>query len=273
MATKFFHGADFAEPEPVWTVDLEYRGDGHNKFWRARVDGYNLYVNFGRIGTSGQIQVKYLTTPREAQLELVKRTDEKLSSGYKNKAIVQKDGTRKFVQPVQYYPFPPWPERTTAQLPSYKADELDKMPEGFFKDLAKRVAAEATRRDFGTLEAQNKKKTEAITGFQNFLLGCAHAMACRAALRWSAGHEPYGKAPMSGKPWNALDGAKMSLMMFNGTSFKGPTGDVKADPKTMTKWGGTRLWSNPLLWNTKGDITYWLKSRPSYTGHTVEYLH
>ena len=41
-----------------WEVSLQVVEGGSKKFWRARVEGGSLYVNFGRIGTGGQTQVK-----------------------------------------------------------------------------------------------------------------------------------------------------------------------------------------------------------------------
>ena len=41
-----------------WTVQLEFEEGTSSKFWRARVEGKTLYVNYGKIGTTGQTQVK-----------------------------------------------------------------------------------------------------------------------------------------------------------------------------------------------------------------------
>ena len=37
-----------------------------NQFWRARTDGDTMYVNFGRIGTNGQTQVKEFGSASES---------------------------------------------------------------------------------------------------------------------------------------------------------------------------------------------------------------
>ncbi len=41
-----------------WTVSLEFEEGTSSKFWRARVEGKTLYVNYGKIGSTGQTQVK-----------------------------------------------------------------------------------------------------------------------------------------------------------------------------------------------------------------------
>jgi predicted DNA-binding WGR domain protein len=64
-----------------WKVNLEFEEGGSSKFWRARVDGGTLYVNFGRIGTGGQTQVKELG-PEGAEKELAKLEREKRKKGY-----------------------------------------------------------------------------------------------------------------------------------------------------------------------------------------------
>jgi hypothetical protein len=127
------------------------------------------------------------------------------------------------------------------------------MPATFFADLAGRVKAEMERRTGlaagsarEAAERAKAQKNDHITAFQNFLLGVAHAMACRAALRWSAGHHPYGKSPMDGTPWNAYDGVQLERMVKKEIGQKYPTLTVH---------------SNPLTWTTKGDLTHWLSER------------
>ena len=41
-----------------WTVHLEFQEGTSSKFWRARVEDATLYVNYGKIGSAGQTQVK-----------------------------------------------------------------------------------------------------------------------------------------------------------------------------------------------------------------------
>lgn len=191
--------------------------------------------------------------------------------------VVTPTGNLNFVQPVLYMP------PVQATLPAYKATELYKMPLDQFADLARRVESEARRRSCAyfyppTVEveyerkamelreaAAKAKKNDHVTAFQSFLMGVAHAQACRAALRWSAGHVPYGTAAMDGHPWNAYDGAKLSHMVNNGESF------YTTEPNKGKEWMGTRCWSNPLLWTTVGDLKHWLSTRT--TLRRPEYLH
>ncbi len=67
-----------------WKVHLEFEEDNSSKFWRARVEGKTLYVNFGRIGTNGQTQVKELASPDAALKELDKLEREKRRKGYQD---------------------------------------------------------------------------------------------------------------------------------------------------------------------------------------------
>jgi predicted DNA-binding WGR domain protein len=46
-----------------WTVSLEFEEGTSSKFWRARVEGKTLYVNYGKIGSNGQTQVKDFADP------------------------------------------------------------------------------------------------------------------------------------------------------------------------------------------------------------------
>lgn len=64
-----------------WQVNLEFEEGNSSKFWRARVEGGTLYVNYGKIGTNGQTQVKDLG-PDGAKKELDKLEREKRKKGY-----------------------------------------------------------------------------------------------------------------------------------------------------------------------------------------------
>ena len=55
----------------TWNVQLVYTDDRSNKFWRARTEGSTMYVNYGRVGTDGQTQVKLELAPGSHQLQLV----------------------------------------------------------------------------------------------------------------------------------------------------------------------------------------------------------
>ncbi len=65
-----------------WTVHLEFEEGTSSKFWRARVEGKTLYVNYGKIGSAGQTQVKQLGDPDAAQNEYDKLVREKRKKGY-----------------------------------------------------------------------------------------------------------------------------------------------------------------------------------------------
>jgi len=65
-----------------WTVHLEFEEGTSSKFWRARVDGKTLYVNYGKIGSAGQTQVKQLGDPDAAEAEYEKLIREKRKKGY-----------------------------------------------------------------------------------------------------------------------------------------------------------------------------------------------
>src|SRR5215831_18553129 len=65
-----------------WTVHLEFEEGTSSKFWRARVEGKTLYVNYGKIGTNGQTQVKDLSDPAAAKTEYEKLVREKRKKGY-----------------------------------------------------------------------------------------------------------------------------------------------------------------------------------------------
>ncbi len=65
-----------------WTVHLEFEEGTSSKFWRARVDGKTLYVNYGKIGANGQTQVKDFPSPDGAKKEYDKLVNEKRKKGY-----------------------------------------------------------------------------------------------------------------------------------------------------------------------------------------------
>ena len=65
-----------------WTVHLEFEEGTSSKFWRARVEGKTLYVNYGKIGANGQTQVKDFGSPELAEKEYGKLIAEKRKKGY-----------------------------------------------------------------------------------------------------------------------------------------------------------------------------------------------
>ena len=68
----------------TWKVHLEFEEDSSSKFWRARTEGKTLFVNYGRIGTTGQMSMKELASPDAAQKELEKLEREKRKKGYQD---------------------------------------------------------------------------------------------------------------------------------------------------------------------------------------------
>ena len=65
-----------------WTVHLEFEEGTSSKFWRARVEGKTLYVNYGKIGSNGQTQVKDFGSGGDALKEYDKLVREKRKKGY-----------------------------------------------------------------------------------------------------------------------------------------------------------------------------------------------
>jgi predicted DNA-binding WGR domain protein len=65
-----------------WKASLECEEGGSHKFWRARCEGTTLYVNFGRIGTNGQTQVKQFASAAECEKELASLERSKRKKGY-----------------------------------------------------------------------------------------------------------------------------------------------------------------------------------------------
>jgi predicted DNA-binding WGR domain protein len=65
-----------------WTVQLEFEEGTSSKFWRARTEGQTLYVNYGKIGSAGQTQVKDFGDAAAATKEYNKLVAEKRKKGY-----------------------------------------------------------------------------------------------------------------------------------------------------------------------------------------------
>lgn len=67
-----------------WMVHLEFEEGTSSKFWRARVEGKTLYVNYGKIGSNGQTQVKDFSDAATAKREFDKLVAEKRKKGYQD---------------------------------------------------------------------------------------------------------------------------------------------------------------------------------------------
>jgi predicted DNA-binding WGR domain protein len=65
-----------------WEIHLEYVDGGSKKFWRARVDGGEFVVNYGRIGSDGQTKVKDFGDAASARAEMTKVAASKRKKGY-----------------------------------------------------------------------------------------------------------------------------------------------------------------------------------------------
>jgi predicted DNA-binding WGR domain protein len=74
-----------------WTVHLEFEEGTSSKFWRARVDGKTLYVNYGKIGSNGQTQVKDFGDAAAARNEYDKLVREKRKKGYQDAGGAEPD--------------------------------------------------------------------------------------------------------------------------------------------------------------------------------------
>ncbi|HWN67566.1 MAG TPA: WGR domain-containing protein [Haliangium sp.] len=66
----------------AWTVHLVFTDDRSNKFWRGRTEGGTLYINYGRVGSSGQTTTKEMDSQAEAEAELAKQAEGKRRKGY-----------------------------------------------------------------------------------------------------------------------------------------------------------------------------------------------
>jgi predicted DNA-binding WGR domain protein len=74
-----------------WTVQLEFAEGTSSKFWRARVEGKTLYVNYGKIGSNGQTQVKDFADAAAARGEYEKLVREKRKKGYQDAGSAKPD--------------------------------------------------------------------------------------------------------------------------------------------------------------------------------------
>lgn len=61
---------------------FEFEEGGSSKFWEVSVDGADMTVTYGRIGTSGQTKTKTFATGEAAQKEADKLVAEKTKKGY-----------------------------------------------------------------------------------------------------------------------------------------------------------------------------------------------
>jgi hypothetical protein len=149
-------------------------------------------------------------------------------------------------------------------LPKYRSTQLNLVPDNHFFDLVQQVREEMERRVACKQATEVKHRQRLHDGLSNFLLGCAHAMACRAALRVAAGHAPFGVTPQHGAVWNPWDGEQVNRYIAGY--------QPRLRGYRIPKWDRATLHSNPVSWTTVGDITHWLSpfqagcSTPKYFG-------
>lgn len=72
-----------------WHVNLVFSEGGSNKFWRARVEGGTLTINYGRIGSDGQTKVKELDSADACLAEMEKVASSKRKKGYSDDGEVR----------------------------------------------------------------------------------------------------------------------------------------------------------------------------------------
>ncbi|MGF1525602.1 MAG: WGR domain-containing protein [Candidatus Competibacterales bacterium] len=73
------------DPE-TWQVELAFKDAKSDKFWRARVQGNGIEINYGRTGSAGQRQFKRYSSPEDAAAELEKQARSKRNKGYWDQA-------------------------------------------------------------------------------------------------------------------------------------------------------------------------------------------
>lgn len=70
------------EPKIELVRDLRFEGGTSHKFWRATLRGAELSVSYGRIGSTGQTNLKQFESEERARREMHKLVTEKLNKGY-----------------------------------------------------------------------------------------------------------------------------------------------------------------------------------------------
>lgn len=71
---------------PLEMRALRFEQGTSRKFWRATLRGAELSVSYGRIGSTGQVNIKAFDTPERARREMEKLVAEKLRKGYVEEA-------------------------------------------------------------------------------------------------------------------------------------------------------------------------------------------
>ena len=81
---------------------FEYKDAKSNKFWEVDVQGKNLHVTFGKIGTTGQSKPKTFPTADKAFAEMEKLIREKTGKGYVE--VGENENSGKKTKPNILYP-------------------------------------------------------------------------------------------------------------------------------------------------------------------------
>ncbi len=71
-----------ADPPSGPARRFEFTGGNSRKFWAVSQEGASLHIRFGRIGTTGQVQVKTFADEARARREMTKLIAEKTRKGY-----------------------------------------------------------------------------------------------------------------------------------------------------------------------------------------------
>lgn len=110
---------------------FEFQDGGSNKFWEVGVEGTQMTVRFGRIGTGGQMQVKQFNDAAAATSEADRLIREKTRKGYAEAAGVIVDAPPQTASPaVPTRSAPPVekrsarPDATTPPAPPPPADPI-----------------------------------------------------------------------------------------------------------------------------------------------------
>ncbi|NIF52787.1 AAA domain-containing protein [Burkholderia sp. Ax-1724] len=82
LATDDFRIAHADEPQIELVRNLRFEGGTSHKFWRVTLRGAELSVSYGRVGTSGQTNLKQYDSAERARREMDKLVTEKLRKGY-----------------------------------------------------------------------------------------------------------------------------------------------------------------------------------------------
>lgn len=65
-----------------WTAELVFEEGTSTKYWRARVEGASVHINYGKVGTDGTTQIKDYGSPAQASTEYTKLIADKRRKGY-----------------------------------------------------------------------------------------------------------------------------------------------------------------------------------------------